>query len=210
MLNPLLLTAFTAPAEALLNKILRQDPVTQKALQRFESKVLHVHCTSPVQWQIFVMPTEQGITLLSHYESTPDASISGSASALIQLALSEQQSQALFQGSIKMSGDTSFVQEFYEVWGNLEIDWEDHFSRFFGDIATHRASTVTDNAKHWTKQSLSSLGEDTKEYFQEEAGLLPTRNEVIHFSQDLDELRLNIDRIEARVARLNAKLALKT
>ena len=37
-----------------------------------------------------------------------------------------------------------------------------------------------------------------------ESGLTPSRREVYEFGQDVDDLRLDVDRLEARIQRLNA------
>jgi len=106
-----------------------------------------------------------------------------------------------------MSGDTSFIQELYAAFKNLDIDWEDHFARLFGDITTNKASELARDTKQWSNNSLDALMDDTEEYLHEEARLLPTRAEVKRFANDLDELRLGIDRIAARLAAIEKNLS---
>lgn len=210
MLSPLLVTAFAAPAQSILNLAVKQDPVTARALKRFEGKTLLLECTGPVSWQIYILVGAHEFALQSVYEGLSDAKISGSVAALTQLVLSKQQSQALFKGDIKMSGDTSFVQELFEVMQKLDIDWEDHFSRVFGDIATHKFNTMARETRQWSANSLSALIDDTEEYLHEEARLLPTRSEVRAFSDSLDNMRMNVDRIAARLGKLEEKLAARS
>jgi len=207
MLSPLFLTAFTAPAESLINLALKQDPVTLRAIARFSGKAMHIHCSGPITWQVFMLVGENGIALQSTYEGPTDAKISGSIAALATLGLSKQQSEALFKGDISMSGDTSFIQELYAAFKNLDIDWEDHFARLFGDITTNKASELARDTKQWSNNSLDALMDDTEEYLHEEARLLPTRAEVKRFANDLDELRLGIDRIAARLAAIEKNLS---
>jgi ubiquinone biosynthesis protein UbiJ len=207
MLSPLFLTAFTSPAESLINLALKQDPVTLRAIAHFSGKAMHIQCSGPIGWQVYMLIGESGIALQSVYEGPTNAKISGSIAALAQLALSKQQSQALFKGDISMSGDTTLVQEFYAAFKNLDIDWEDHFARLFGDITTNKASAFARDTKQWSSNSLDALMDDTEEYLHEEARLLPTRGEVKRFANDLDELRLGIDRIAARIAAIGKNLA---
>ena len=51
-------------------------------------------------------------------------------------------------------------------------------------------------------ESSRTLAQDITEYLQEEARWLPTRTEVNYFLNDIDELRSDVDRVDARIQRL--------
>ena len=76
-----------------------------------------------------------------------------------------------------------------------------------GDVATQQFSTAMANAREWTAQTQESLRADLEEYVHEEARLLPSGAETRIFAERLDELKLALDRIQARAARLRQNVA---
>lgn len=206
-MNPLLSSAITAPVEALLNAVLAQDPVAARKLQRHHGRTVSIACTSPLEWQVFVLVQDDKLAIRSVYEPAADAGVRGSAGAFSRLLLSSNQTDALFSPAIQLSGDTHLVQDLHVILAGLEIDWEEHFGNLFGDIATHQFSQFFGRARAWGVQTRETLLDDIEEYVHEEARLLPSRSEVDQFSNRVDELKLAVDRMTARQAHLRAILS---
>jgi len=205
-MNPLVSSVFSAPLEALLNAVLAQDPVAASKLSRHHGRAVSVECTSPFSWQLFVLVQGDRLAIRSVYEPEPDAGICGSAGAFSRLLLSSTQTDALFSPAIQLSGDTHLIQDLHAILAGLEVDWEDHFGNLFGDIATQQFGQWFGRARAWSAEARESLLTDIEEYVHEEARILPSRSEVNHFSNRLDELRLAVDRMTARQERLFRKL----
>lgn len=205
-MNPLLSSALSAPVETLLNAVLAQDPVAAKKLERHHGRAISVECTSPLTWQLFVVVQNGRLAIRSVYEHTSDAAIRGSAGAFSRLLLSSNQTDALFSPAIQLSGDTHLVQDLHAILAGLEIDWEEHFGNLFGDIATHQLGQLLGRTRAWGVETKETLLADIEEYVHEEARILPSRSEVNQFSSKTDELRLAVDRLAARQARLFARL----
>jgi ubiquinone biosynthesis protein UbiJ len=199
-------SAFCAPAEALLNGLLAQDPGTARRLARHHGQAVRVECTSPLQWQIFILVQEERLSIRSVYEPAPQAEIAASASAFSRLLIGGGQTDALFSPDIRLGGDTHLIQDLNQILRDLEVDWEHHFSALFGDVATHQLSQFFGKALEWTAQTRTTLLADVEEYLHEEARLLPGASEVNHFSNRVDELKLAVDRMNARQQRLLQKL----
>lgn len=205
-MNPLLISALSAPVEALVNAVLAQDPVAATRLGRHHGRTLQVHCTGPLEWHVTLAVREHRIALRAISEAEPDASISASAAAFLRLLFSRQQTEALFSSDIVLSGDTQILQELHSILGNLDIDWENHFGRIFGDIPTWQASQALQQSREWARNTTSSLLNDVEEYLHEEARVLPTASELNRFSDRIDTLTLGLDRIAARQSRLREQL----
>lgn len=206
-MNPLLSSAITAPLEALLNAVLAQDPVAARKLQRHHGRAIGIACTSPLEWQVFILVQDDKLAIRSVYEPAPDAGIRGGAGAFSRLLLSSNQTDALFSPTIQLSGDTHLVQDLHAILVGLEIDWEEHFGNLFGDIVTHQVGQFFGHARAWGMQTRETLLDDIEEYVHEEARILPSRSEVDQFSNRVDELKLAVDRMTARQARLRAILS---
>lgn len=205
-MNHLVSSAFCAPIEALLNGLLAQDSGTARRLERHHGQAVRVECTSPLQWEVFILVQEGRLSIRSVYEPAPQAEIAASASAFSRLLFSGGKTDALFSPDIQLGGDTHLIQDLNQILRDLEVDWEHHFSALFGDIATHQLSQFFGKALEWTAQTRSTLLADVEEYLHEEARLLPGASEVSQFSNRVDELRLAVDRINARQQRLLQKL----
>jgi len=205
-MNPLLISALSAPVEALINAVLAQDPVAANRLTRHHGRTLRVQCTQPLQWSITLAVREQRIALQAVSESEADATISGSAAAFLRLVLSRRQTEGLFSSDIVLSGDTQLLQELHSILGNLDIDWEEHFGRIFGDIPTWQGSQVLRQGRDWAQSTTSSLLKDVEEYLHEESRVLPTATELNRFSDRISALSLGLDRIAARQSQLRDRL----
>lgn len=206
-MNQMLASSLCAPVETLINAVLKQDPASALQLQAIQGKVLRVECTSPLSLVAFLVVEAQGISLRSVFDDEPDAGISASASAYASLLMSDSQTGALFSPAVAISGDTHLVQTLHRIIGGLEIDWQDHFASVFGDIATHQFSELVGRARRWGARSREAVLDNVEEYLHEEARVLPSKSEVAHFSARIDELKLHLDRINARTQRLDAKLS---
>jgi ubiquinone biosynthesis protein UbiJ len=69
-------------------------------------------------------------------------------------------------------------------------------------VLAHRAGELARHARQFFEASRETLFQDSGEYLQEEARLLPTRIEVAYFLGDVDRLRDDVERLQARVQRL--------
>lgn len=206
-MNEMLTSTLCAPVEALINAVLKQDPASALQLQAYQGKVLRVECTSPMRLVAYLVVEDQHISLRSVFEEAPDAAISASAGSYTTLLMSNSQTDALFSPAIALSGDTHLVQALHRIIGGLEIDWEGHFATVFGDIATHQLAQLAGRAKRWGKSTRETLIDDVEEYLHEEARILPSKSELAQFSTRVDELKLRLDRINARAQRLANKVS---
>jgi len=205
-MNPLLISALSAPVEALINAVLAQDPVAANRLTRHHGRTLRVQCTQPLQWTVTLAVREKRIALHAISEQEADAAISGTATAFLRLLLSRQQTEGLFSPDIVLSGDTQLLQELHNILGNLNIDWEEHLGRIFGDIPVWQGSQVLRQGREWAHSTTSSLLKDVEEYLHEESRVLPTSTELNRFSDRISALSLGLDRIAARQAQLRDRL----
>ena len=61
----------------------------------------------------------------------------------------------------------------------------------------------------WGKQAVNSLGMDVSEYVQYETRDIASGPEINHFNTQVDQIRSDVDRAEARLMRLLKTLASK-
>lgn len=202
------MTALLAPVEKTLNSALSLDSESRHRLRRIGvGKTLRIECTTPLAWQLTVQTTDSGLRLLAHHEEAVDCSISGTASSLAQLLLSDNPQHALHQHNIHLGGDSALAADMQRLIADLDIDWEDRLAPWLGDVVSHQLSRFARHSQAYGRQSLDRIARVTEEYLHEEARLLPSREEVSAFSERTDELRLRLDRLQARLDRLAATVS---
>ncbi len=202
MMVPLL-----AAMETGLNQLLAMDPETFQRLARFKGRIIAFDI-SDINQNLYFFPDEQRIEIVSHYEGEPDTIISGSLLAFSKMALAEEQekTRSVFNGDIRISGDMALGQNFQALFQQLDIDWEEHLSHITGDVIAHSLGNVARDVFGFGKKMLNSLGMDVSEYLQYETRDIASGPEIQHFNQQVDTIRNDVDRAEARLQRLENAL----
>ncbi len=191
--------AALASAEKMLNTALRYDPATRIGLARLEGKILAVQITAPAI-NVFVMPMDDELRLMGNWDGDVDTRITGSALALAQLAQTEIHN--LKDSGVTAMGDLALLADFQLLVKNLDIDWEEMLSQFTGDIIGHQTAQLIRTKFGWAKDRAKSAQRLTSEFLTEELKTLPSKPELNDFYQQVDELRLAVDRAAARVEKI--------
>jgi ubiquinone biosynthesis accessory factor UbiJ len=196
-------TAALASAETMINAALTYDPATRIALSRLAPQVLAIKLTAP-EIYIYVVPGAEGIRLLGHYEGAITTQLQGTVSALILLLKGERVN---FKDSgVALIGSATFLAELQQILKKIDIDWEEMLSQIFGDIIGHQSAEFIRSKVHWTKGRADNIARLTSEFLTEELQVLPSKEEVAYFNQQVDDISLGADRIEARIAQLCSKM----
>lgn len=193
-------STLAAALESALNLYLGQDPDSARRAACLQGKVIAITLTAP-QLTLYFLPDAKGVQVLSRFEGDIDTHLSGSPLGFARLALDNRE-DALFQGAVKIDGDTATGQAFQELLAATDWDWEEQLSHITGDVIAHRLGRLAAQAGQLLRDGRETLASDCSEYLQEEAQLLPTRIEVQYFLNDIDHLRDDTERLEARVNRL--------
>jgi ubiquinone biosynthesis protein UbiJ len=201
MANTLTIAAL-ASAEKMLNAALRYDPATRIGLAPLEGKILAVNITMPAI-SLFVMPMDDELRLMGHWDGDVDTRITGSLLALAQLSQTEIHN--LKNSGVTVMGDLTLLADLQRLVKNLDIDWEEMLSQFTGDIIGHQSAQLIRTKLGWVKDRANSAQRLTGEFLTEELQALPSKPELQDFYQQVDELRLAVDRAAARVEKLIAE-----
>lgn len=202
-LDPTLLAAATAIAERLANDALALDPASQAKLQAIQGTVIEVR-SPQINLSVFLVVNEQKLSVQSHAD-TPDVCISGSPLSLARLALDNDKQALLRSALVTVDGNTEKAETFQSILHELNIDWEAGLAEVVGDVPAHLLGQRLRNAIKWGRQTNEKLGQDLTDYIQEESQSLPNRFEADSHAEQLDDLRLRLDRLQARIAQLTQK-----
>lgn len=196
----LLPTAVLAALEAALNRALALDPETAGRLAELEGRVIAIELRG-LEQTLYLLPTVDGVRLFGHYEAEPDTTLSGTPFALARVGMGPA-GAGLFSGEVTLRGDTELGQRVKAILGGMEIDWEEHLARYSGDIVAHQVGNLFRGLRDWGRQARTDLGRDLADYLQEERHWLPARSEVEAFGREVETVRDDVERLEARLRRL--------
>lgn len=189
-------SALAAGLETALNRYIWLDPDAAPQLAELAGAVIAIEADG-LGLTFYLFPGAQGIQVLDRYEGEPSVRIRGTPLALIQQWRGQPGA-----GRVSVEGDAATGRRLQTLLTSLDIDWEEHLSSLVGDVAAHRLGQLYRESRRWGQQTLSTLLQDGREYLQQEQRLLPAQPTVEAFLNAVDVLREDVDRLEARIARL--------
>lgn len=200
--------AFTAVLENAVNGYLQLAPESLAQLGRLQGKVIAVELRGLKQ-TLYMLPDPQGMMIQSHYAGEADATLSGTPVSFAELSLSHNPNRVLFRGDVEITGDIKLGQDFKRILDELDVDWEEVLSQYTGDVVAHKVGDLLRGINQWGKNALSTLGQNGAEYLQQESFDLPFKEEVQPFLGEVNQVRDDVERLAARVARLQQQLDTK-
>jgi len=175
--------------------ILRLDPHTKQSLSSIDGKVIRVEVSAPAL-VFHLIVVDQNVDVEGRFDAQADTTISGSATDLLSLRSSND---ALYSGTVKISGEMAVGEQLRSILSNLDISIEEVVAPITGDTLAHQIGRVGSSLGAWFSETGVTLKRNSAEYLQEEAELLAPNSEVNRFSNEVDDLREQIDRLEARI-----------
>lgn len=201
----MLLAGLLASVEHGLNRVLRMDSTAMPRLAALEGKVIEIDCRQPAM-QVFILPDDEGLMLAAHWESEVDCSLRAPAASLAQLALAKDKTAVLHSPQVELHGDSAALLDLFGVLQDLELDWEHELQRWLGPVATALLAGHIRLRARWTRQGLARFSQSLSDYLAEESRTLVGKREAEAAFSELDTLKLDIERLEARLKRLSRSL----
>lgn len=188
------------PAANLLNKNIRATTPARELCQKLDGTVVAVRIRNTALATWFVVHNDC-LELTTQCDAEPDVIITGSLISLARMA-GETSVGALRDGSLELTGDAHLADDFQRLLEYARPDIEEELSGVVGDAAAHRLGEIARGVSSWTRSARSTMGTNIREYLQEESRDAPSRYEVERFAGNVNTLRDDVDRLEARINRL--------
>lgn len=103
-----------------------------------------------------------------------------------------------------ITGDTEFASVLASVLQGVSWEYEEDLSRVIGDVPAHEISKFGRNALSQIRRKGLSIAGMFSEYWQEEQPLIAKKRHVEQFVRNVDTLREDAERLQKRIARLQA------
>ena len=197
----MLITGLLAGVELGLNRVLAMDSTALPRLARLSGRVIAVECTSP-SLHLFILPSASGLQLASQWAAAADCVLRAPAASLLRLATSADKTRILHSPEVSLEGDSALLLELAGILQDLELDWEYELSRWLGPVGSQLLSGHLRSRFGWSQQALDSLRLNLADYLSEESRSLVGQREADARFAELDRLKLDLDRLDARIERL--------
>jgi ubiquinone biosynthesis protein UbiJ len=179
-----------------LNHLLEQNPGSQEGLSRHAGKTLRI---DGGLFSLDIAVAADG-AFADTATDIPDATIKLDPGLLLNLPIA---GKAAFK-SLQTTGDADLLAEVNRVFQTLQWDMEADLAPLVGNIAAHRLTSGTQALGNWARQNRESAAATLAEYLTEEQPVLANRAQVEHFYREVDTLRDDAARLEARLKRLES------
>ncbi|MFN3768626.1 MAG: SCP2 domain-containing protein [Ectopseudomonas guguanensis] len=199
----MLITGLLAGVETGLNRVLRLDGTALPRLQSLSGKVIAVQCQSPAL-ELYILPSGDGLQLAAQWHAPADCTLTAPAASLARLALSREKTAVLHLPEVSLDGDSAVLLQLAGVLQDLELDWEYEVSRWLGPVATTLLAGHLRSRVNLASNGAASLRQDLADYLTEESRTLVGQREADVRFAELDQLKLALDRLEARIERLTS------
>jgi len=184
-----------ATQEAILNRYLNLDPRLSAKLVPLAGKVIKIDLNYATHYWLFVA---NKIQLVTDYSGVIDLSLGGSWSAFFRAAVFGNYGAATSM-PLQVSGDMEFAIQFKNIFSSLTIDWEEHLSSVVGDTLAYPLAQFFKSISLWARSVHTNMSQNITEYLQVEKDYLVPAEELHPFFLEVDELRDELARLEARV-----------
>lgn len=188
------------PVASVLNRNIRTTTPARELCEKLDGTVVAIRVRNTALATWFIV-SDDSLLLTTECDAEPDVVISGSLLTLARMA-GESGVSALRDGSLELTGDAHIADDFQRLLSYAKPDIEEELSGVVGDAAAHRLGEFARGVGNWSRDARSTMGANIREYLQEEGRDAPSRYEVDRFTDHVNTLRDDVDRLEARIKRL--------
>lgn len=187
--------------EKALNHYLALDPESQQRIAVLDNKVVTIELQGvALQFQLHFCDGNIQVRWQNFLRA--DLTIKGTPLNLLHMSMARTQRQRFFADDVQIEGNLELARLVLAIFDELTIDWEDVSARIMGDIPAHQFGRFMRGVKNVGDQFRQSFLRNVNEYVHEEINLVPPNEALVDFFHGVDELRMDVDRLEARVLRL--------
>ena len=192
--------------ERLVGAALDLDPETRDSLARFSGAVVDLDIAGAGTLRLRI----EGDRIRAgprDDDRAADVSIRGAPLSLLRFALARNREALILDDDVKLSGDIGLATRLQQIAARIDVDVEEALAQRIGDAPAHEFMRVARGFRGWVQDVGSSMLADMSEYVRHEAAMTPLAEEVKRFAQEVDDLRDDVERLDARIIRLERSQA---
>lgn len=192
--------------EDLANRTLSLDPAAAAKLTSLDGCSFAL-CLQDPAMVVVIGVSGQRLRLLDTDQEKVTTRLTGTWTDFAAVATADDPGSALINGNVTVSGDTQALLALRKILAGLDLDWEQPLADAFGDVIGHQIGRGLRSGQAWVKSSGRNISRQLEEFLREESRLMPHPVESRQFFDDIDRLRSEADRLEAKIRRLQQRAA---
>lgn len=188
--------------EKALNQALSLDPQVQAKLAPLEGKTISI--ALDIRARPWVMCICDGrFTVLDDATAQPcDVRLRGTLVGFLRLFKQVDGAQGGVNHALYIEGDLHSAQQFQRAMASLSPDFDYALRNRFGERLGGILSAGLSQLRSQGEKAKAEMDEQLRDFFSGTNSRCATREEVHTMQQRLNRLRLTLDRLDARVQRL--------
>ncbi|NDV91760.1 hypothetical protein GTH32_11245 [Alteromonas sp. 345S023] len=199
----------SAVVESSVNKLLQLDPDSQARLAQLQGARL-IAFIDPLPQGVMLVFSEQ-IDVLMVPESfdtivaqlgSQDCCIKTSLQTLPELKNTNMLTRLIQQNKLQVEGELAVAQKVSGLFQQLDIDVEEIVAGYTNDIIAHQSMRVAERIGQHAERVFANLATITGNALVEEKQLAAHRLAVMHFSDQVNSIRDDVAKLEARLQKL--------
>lgn len=203
-----LLTALEGWVNPLLRQALAQEGAAAIAFEKLQASCIEFQ-VSGLNLTLRMQVTSDGLYFYRQGDEPADAWILASPQAYLKMATSQDAASILASPEVSVGGKTHLLEVLQALIAGLGLDAQELVARIASPLPLGSIQAGFSQLFQLGQRLTSSASADFKSYLDDEAGVLPGKNSW-HLAEDkLHELRLDVDRLEARTHLLEKQLQSK-
>lgn len=185
--------------QAMVNRNVAGSPRARELLAALEGRTLGLEVRF-TPWR-FMASAAGGKLLLSRNGGPADVTVSGSPLSLLSMTREDPQA-VIRRGDVRIEGDGAAAERFQELLELLRPDLEAELAQVIGEVPAYGVGSLLRSALSYGRQVTRTGAMNVGEYLAHERRDLVPRAEAQQFMEDVDALREAVDRVAARIERL--------
>ncbi len=198
------LDALFRPVVARVNETIAETTPARELAAKLDGRQLALRVRRSA-FAIYLKVQDGRIALATEMEDEPDVLIEGPLSGLLRLAAADGDYATLTDSGVTVSGQADLAQKFQQLLALARPDPEEELAGLVGDAVARQVGDAIRGIATWGRRSGKIMAQNVREYLQEESRELPSQYEMSRFSTDVQVLRDDVERAEARLKRLERR-----
>ena len=104
--------------------------------------------------------------------------------------------------SIKISGKAVLAENFSSIMSKINIDWEQIIAEYTNDSIGFYSAKIYNFFNHKKIEIEESLLRNAKEYVRDETDIIPSKESINNYIEDVDSLRNKIELVDAKLKKI--------
>lgn len=202
--NPLI-----GAVEIALNRVLQADPSAAEQLSALDGRSLQLDIRKAgIGMRMLIRNGNIEVSLPPQpatQQNRPDARIEAGVGDLMRMAAGQNDAVSMIASDIRIEGNTEVAQKFQKLLQEAPLDWEAQLAKVVGDVPAYEIGQLGKRLFGLAQHAAKSFFADGSEYLRDESQDLAWPQEVEQFRDDVETLRDDVARFEARLFQLKSQ-----